>query len=204
MLCGIDEAGRGPVIGPMVIAKVCGKQETFQNLGARDSKLLSERRREAIFEKFKELGVHFQYFIVSEEEIDRAVSMNRLNLLEADYISKLVEKGHSYIVDCPDVNEARFKDLLIEKTGVTDIISEHKADFNYPVVSAASIVAKVIREEQVALIRKEIGNFGSGYPADPITRSFLLNYINEKGKLPPHTRKSWKTVRNMLTNLDRY
>ncbi|MGC8574624.1 MAG: ribonuclease HII [Thermoplasmata archaeon] len=204
MLCGIDEAGRGPVIGPMVIAVVCGHNETFRNIGAKDSKLLTEGRRESILSNILETSEHHSFIIIGEEEIDEAVSKNLLNFLEAKHIASLMQKGNSYIVDCPDINEARFKKILSDISGIDDIIAEHKADINYPVVSAASILAKVTREREIEKIKKEIGDFGSGYPSDPRTINFLREYYRKNHVLPPHTRKSWKTVKNITGTLDWY
>ncbi|MGC8727185.1 MAG: ribonuclease HII [Thermoplasmata archaeon] len=204
MLCGIDEAGRGPVIGPMVIAVVCGHNETFRNIGAKDSKLLTEGRRESILSNILETSEYHSFKIIGEEEIDEAVSKNLLNFLEAKHIASLMQKGNSYIVDCPDINEARFKKILSDISGIDDIIAEHKADINYPVVSAASILAKVTREREIEKIKKEIGDFGSGYPSDPRTINFLREYYRKNHVLPPHTRKSWKTVKNITGTLDWY
>lgn len=204
MLCGIDEAGRGPVIGPMVIAVVCGVSDAFKSLGVRDSKLLTEYRREKILPDIFRIATHYEFHIVNEREIDEAVSKNLLNDLEARHIASLMQIGNSYIVDCPDINEERFRQLLIRLSGIESIVAEHKADLNYPLVSAASIVAKVVREREIQKIKDEIGDFGSGYPSDPRTIEFIRNYFKEHGEMPPHTRKSWKTVRNIIESLDRY
>ncbi len=204
MQCGIDEAGRGPVIGPMVIAVVCGNNDLLRNIGVKDSKMLSEVRRETLLKKIYDNSEYVNFLIISEDEIDEAVNKNLLNYLEAKYISLLMRKGNSYVVDCPDVDTERFRKILNELSGVEDIIAEHKADVNYPVVSAASIVAKVTREKEIEKIKGEIGDFGSGYPSDPRTIKFLKEYYRINGKLPPHTRKSWKTVKNLISSLDQY
>ncbi len=204
MLCGCDEAGRGPVIGPMVIAVVCGDQEIMREIGARDSKALSEKSRERIYDRIVEKAASVQYVIISEKEIDEATRMNELNLLEAKTIAGLIKKENEYIIDCPDVNEERFARLISELSGNDKIISKHKADVNYPLVSAASIIAKVKREKEVLKIKKEIGEFGSGYPSDERTIAFLKGYLAKNGTLPPHVRRSWKTVEKIVTSLDRY
>lgn len=204
MKCGCDEAGRGPVIGPMVIAVVCGNDDVFRALGVRDSKMLSPQRREVLFERIHEVSDSISHVIVKEEEIDRAVSKNGLNTLEAQVISGMIREGNEYVIDCPDINERRFTDLLVKMTGNVNIRAEHKADLKYPLVSAASIVAKVLRDREVARIREEIGDFGSGYPSDPRTVEFLRSYFKKNGRLPPHIRKSWKTVNSITGTLDSY
>ncbi len=204
MLCGCDEAGRGPVIGPMVIAVVCGESDAIKRIGVRDSKMLSEATRERMFEEIKRIANSVEYIVVDEKQIDEATFKNELNLLEAKTISKLIKPANEYIVDCPDVNEERFAKLLTELSGNGNIVSKHKADVNYPLASAASIIAKVTREREISQIKLEIGEFGSGYPSDERTISFLENYFKLNRKLPPHVRKSWKTVNKITSNLDQY
>jgi ribonuclease HII len=204
MLCGCDEAGRGPVIGPMVVAVVCGDQEIMRKIGVRDSKKLTQFRRENLNRLILEKAESVNVKIVSEKEIDDATKRNELNLLEAKVMASMFVKGNSYIVDCPDVNEARFAELLSRITGIDDIISRHKADVNFPMVSAASIVAKVRREEEINKIKEEIGEFGSGYPSDSRTIDFLRTYFSVNKKFPPHVRQSWKTLDRINSTLSDY
>jgi ribonuclease H, mammalian HI/archaeal HII subfamily len=201
LACGIDEAGRGPLIGPMVIAKVCGESEKLKEIGVKDSKLLSQNRREEIFNKLEEHSEKIDYIIIPPETIDKYVLKGELNLMEARYISLLIEKEGSYIVDCPDTNEVRFQDLLISLSGNHNITAKHKADLIYPEVGAASIVAKVIREKEIEKIKEEIGEFGSGYPSDERTIRFISEYYSKNKVLPPHVRKSWRTLKRII-NLD--
>ncbi|MEM0141101.1 MAG: ribonuclease HII [Thermoplasmatales archaeon] len=203
-VCGCDEAGRGPVIGPMVIAIVCGDEAVLRNLGVRDSKKLSESRREFLYDKILNVSQWVDYRIVTEEEIDRAVSNNGLNILEANIISKMIKPGTVCLVDCPDVNEGRFTELLVRLSGNVHVRAEHKADEKYPAVSAASIIAKVVRERKISEIKNDLGDFGSGYPSDRRTIEFIKNYYAEHRSLPPHVRKSWKTINLVKPTLDSY
>jgi ribonuclease HII len=202
MMCGCDEAGRGPVIGPMVIAVVCGDSDLIKRIGVKDSKVLSESTREMMFEQIMETAVSVEYVTIREDEIDVATFKHQLNLLEARNMSKLIKPGNEYIVDCPDVNEERFAKLLADLSGNKRIISQHKADVNFPLVSAASIVAKVLREREIMKIKVELGDFGSGYPSDTRTITFLRNYFRKNGRLPPHVRRSWKTIDSITSNLE--
>ncbi len=204
MYCGIDEAGRGPVIGPMVIAVVCSDPDSIKKIGVKDSKALSEPTREKMFDAIVKSADHVEFIIVGEEEIDDSTFKNELNFLEAKVISRLIKPGNDYTIDCPDVNEERFSRLLTELTGNSKITSKHKADVNFPLVSAASIIAKVTREREISRIKKEIGDFGSGYPSDEKTISFLKDYFRKNRKLPPHVRKSWKTVNTITKDLFEY
>ncbi|MEM3312980.1 MAG: ribonuclease HII [Thermoplasmatales archaeon] len=202
--CGCDEAGRGPVIGPMVIAVVCGDDSLLHEIGVKDSKKLSQKRREYLFEQITKVSDSVDYTIVSEEEIDGAVIKNELNILEARIISRMIKNGMEYVIDCPDVDEVRFTELLISLTGNHKIRAEHKADEKYPTVSAASIVAKVIREREIGNIKAQLGDFGSGYPSDKRTIDFLRSYYEKYRSLPPHIRKSWKTINSITGTLNSY
>ena len=189
---GVDEAGRGPVIGPMVmtIAACEIKAEMkLATLGVKDSKLLNHQKRkelQAIIKRYCE----YKTIIVEPEEIDEAIlsPSSNLNILEAQVTGKLInaiveklgEKNvEKIILDCPTSNP---KSYIIEmkkhvKTSVK-LVAEHKADFKYPVVAAASIIAKVKRDELIEKIKKDYNvNIGSGYPGDATTAEFVrLNY----------------------------
>lgn len=204
MKCGCDEAGKGPVIGPMIIAVVCGDEDIMAGIGVRDSKMLSQGRRVELATLITKSALSVRVKIVSEEDIDNATRKNELNMLEANIMAEMFDTGNEYVVDCPDVNEERFERLLSSLSGIPEITAKHKADQSYPLVSAASIIAKVTREEEVAKIRKEIGDFGSGYPSDERTITFLKRYVKQNGKLPPHVRKSWKTVDRINKTLFEY
>ena len=204
MQCGCDEAGRGPVMGPMVVAVVCGDPDSMKKIGVKDSKAISETTRELMFDQIMKSASSVEYIIVEEGIIDESTLKKELNLLEAKTISKMIRPDNEYIVDCPDVNEERFAKLLTQLSGNIKIIAEHKADVNYPLVSAASIIAKVTREKEISKIKIEIGDFGSGYPSDERTITFLKDYFRKNGRLPPHVRKSWKTVNTITSTLDDY
>ncbi|NPA23585.1 MAG: ribonuclease HII [Crenarchaeota archaeon] len=212
IICGVDEAGRGPVIGPMVIAVACMDEDevdSLRELGVRDSKELDRVRRQLIYEKLKRVLKHVDYIIVSPEEIDRYVRMNRLNLLELEkmreLISRVLEKFGDNIViyvDSPDVRADRFEQMLRQELEV-EVHARHRADVEVPVVSAASIVAKCVRDREIEKLKARYGDFGSGYPSDPRTIRFLFSYISRHGEPPPIARKSWKTCRNIMRELKR-
>ena len=200
MICGVDEAGRGPVIGPMVVAGVCADEKEIEALGVKDSKKLTPKRREYLAERIKEVATQIIIRVVEPEEIDKMRENMTLNEIEveifADIISKL--EGEIIYVDAADVDEERFAQDIEEKIGRgVKIVSKHKADALYPIVSAASIIAKVERDRIIREISEEIGDFGSGYPADERTKRFLEDYYREHGELPPHTRRSWKSAKRL-------
>ncbi len=204
MICGIDEAGRGPVIGPLVIACICVENDDgFVRLGVKDSKRHSPRRREELAKEIYKIG-SCAVRVITADDIDALRSQMTLNVIEANGFSSLInescEEGCTVYVDSASANEQKFAGMIrsnLEKK--VNIVSEHGADDRYPVVSAASVCAKVKRDEEVERISKEIGeDIGSGYPSDPNTRKFLKSWVKEHGELPPYTRASWQTSKDVL------
>jgi ribonuclease HII len=203
MLCGIDEAGRGPVLGPMVVAGILIENDApLRQLNVRDSKKLTAERREALAPEIMKLA-KFEIVVVSAEDIDSMRSQMSLNDFEAKIFAAIIEKlnPETAYVDAADVDEIEFKKMILnELKQPVDIVSKHYADELFPVVSAASILAKVRRDAEVRKIEVEFGKpIGSGYPSDQITMTFLEEWLKEKGTLPPHCRQSWDTCRKLLT-----
>jgi ribonuclease HII len=198
--CGIDEAGRGPLIGPMVMAIVCGDNKSLEDIGVADSKKLSPQRREHLFAQLQSYKHNF--LIINPDEIDRYVEHQRLNELEELYASKLIScapADNIIYVDSFDVNELRLQSKLIE-ISKKKIVCRHKADEIYPCVSAASIIAKVIRDHEIAKLHVKYGDFGSGYPSDPRTINFVKNALKNGINIDGIVRHQWKTYKNMLNN----
>jgi len=207
MICGIDESGRGPVIGPLVTAGV-----TFENdlslidLKVKDSKKTSPNRRKILANIIKKKAIDYEILIIPARDIDDMRKVMTLNEIEVNAYTKIIKKLKPEVcyVDSVDVNEERFgQDILSGLPFKIEIISKHKADDIYPIVSAASIVAKTIRDEEIQKIAQKLEPrlnlpLGSGYPADPVTQRFLKTWIDRYKKLPPHTRHSWKTIQNIL------
>lgn len=199
MICGVDEAGKGPVIGPLVVAAVAVKNaKDIQDLGVKDSKQLNPVKRRELANIIKD---RFDYSveIIEAEKVDEYRKQNKLNDLNREGFEKLISKLNPDVayVDAADVNEHRFGKQIKEKLtneNDTDIISMHKADEKIDVVAAASIIAKETREEEIKRLKKKIGDFGSGYPSDERTIKFLKSFYADNGKWPTGTRKSWKTI----------
>lgn len=204
-IAGVDDAGRGPVIGPLIVAGVLFRHHqipALRSLGVRDSKLLTPNQRQRVAVVIRQRAVKHAYVELSPAEIDQVVfggkKLHKLNLLEARAMAEVIRRLVPDVayVDASDVSEERFgrqiKDMLHFDV---KIVSEHGADAKYPIVSAASIIAKVQRDEAIAHLREEYGDFGSGYSHDPKTRRFLLEWIKRDELLPDFVRKSWKTVK---------
>jgi ribonuclease HII len=200
----VDEAGKGAVLGPMVVAAVCcHSEEECSRLGMRDSKTLSPARREDLYE-LVERNFTTAVVILSPKEIDQCLQETTLNVCLARAHAAVIQelRPEKAFVDAVDVIAARHAETMRRYMDWDcTIISEHKADRAYPVVGAASIVAKVIRDREVKRLRKQYGNFGSGYPADPVTRAYLEHYIQIHHTPPLFARKSWKTVTEYLKSL---
>lgn len=195
---GIDEAGRGPVIGPMIIAGVIIEEGKEEMLGeVKDSKFLYHNKRIKLAKHLKE---NFKYKIIKVEpkEIDNALNSKDLNLnwLEAHKQAEIINelKPDIAIIDAPSINAFKFKQYLknLLKDKNIKLIVEHKADSNYPVCSAASIIAKVKREEEMSKIRKKYGNCGPGYPSNQTTQDFVRKHGK---KYPEIMRQTWATYK---------
>ena len=202
MICGVDEAGKGPVIGPLVVAAVViDNAKDIQDLGVKDSKLLTPAKRKELAKIIKN-KFSFAVEIIEAERVDEYRRQNKLNDLNREAFEKLISKLNPNVayVDAADVNEHRFGKQIKEKLtneNDTDVISMHKADTKIDVVAAASIIAKETRENEIRKLKEEIGDFGSGYPSDERTIKFLKSFYADNGKWPTGTRKSWKTVKRI-------
>jgi ribonuclease HII len=205
VICGIDEAGKGPVLGPMVVGGVSARDmDEVALTGVADSKTLSRKRREFLYDEITE---HFvtATIILSAEEIDRLRAEMSMNVIVARAHAEVICKlsCDTAYVDACDVNAERYGRTVAGYTGKrTDaIVAEHKADARYPIVSAASVVAKVTRDRCIERLHEEFGNFGSGYPSDAVTIRFLETYIAESGHPPSCARASWETTRRIMNRL---
>jgi ribonuclease HII len=205
-IAGVDEAGRGPVIGPMVIAGIViedGQIDALVEWGVRDSKQLSPRKRESLAQILRRIALQIDILEISPQEIDsKRRSKLSLNMLEAQWMAQILQRLQWNIayVDAADVNAERFGRIIQAKlTSKQPIVSEHGADETYPVVSAASILAKVRRDQRIAELHKSFGDFGSGYPNDPKTRRFLKDWLTKHGSFPDIVRHTWETASRMLS-----
>jgi ribonuclease HII len=212
LIAGVDDAGRGSVIGPLVIAGVMAKEEQLSKLaeiGVKDSKLLTPHRREVLAPEIRQIAVDYAIEKQTPRQIDDIVlngrKLHKLNWLEAQTMARVIQKlkPDKAYVDASDVLEDRFgRDVLDCLAIKIPIVSEHKADQTYPIVSAASIIAKVERDREIAELAKVHGDFGSGYPSDPRTIDFLRHCVARTGKYPDFVRVSWKTAQRLRSDKD--
>lgn len=205
-ILGIDEAGRGPVIGPLIVAGIVipdDKIPVLERMGIKDSKKLTPTRRKVLSRKLKNM-FEYETVEITAQDIDnlRASDVN-LNEIEKIAMLKIIDKldYDCVIIDSVDIKPERLKNEIQSIVGNIEIISEHKADDKYIQVAAASIVAKYERDSIIENLKKEyrkIGEIGSGYPSDPKTKRFLENFTYEE--MPKIVRKSWKTIQNIKDN----
>jgi len=214
LILGIDDAGRGPVIGPMVLAGCLIDEKTeaeFKKLGVKDSKQLTQKRREFLEKIIKEKSETFEIVLSPPIEIDKknyqGVNLNILEAIKAAEIINRINKGYKkikVIIDCPSPNITKWQDFVktkIKNLSNLEVSCEHKADRNHVSVSAASILAKCIREKEIAKLREKYGNeIGSGYCSDPSTCKFLVNHA-KKYKKNGLFRQTWSTWKRACATL---
>ncbi|BDC35570.1 MAG: ribonuclease HII [Candidatus Methanoliparum thermophilum] len=219
---GVDEAGKGPVMGSMFIGGVLINKINYLKIeelligknSFNDSKKIKNKKREEFYNIFKDFA-KIEVYEISASEIDKLrtkYTMNEIMVIaHAGLIRKFEREADVIYLDASDVNEDRFGmyvKKLIEKFVKPDlkIISKHKADETYPLVAAASIVAKVWRERHIADLKRVYGDFGSGYPSDPKTIKFLTDFYKKYNTFPEIVRTSWKTcerIKNAVNQRDK-
>ncbi|MDW0184953.1 MAG: ribonuclease HII [Nitrososphaeraceae archaeon] len=205
-ICGVDEAGRGSLIGPIIVAGISVSKKSLSEMveiGIKDSKLLTPKKRQILFGDVIGLAESICICRIGIEDIDFHVSKNHLNLLEAEAMAITIGNMDSYktYVDSCDVNPSRYKRTINSflKRNNTKLTSMHHADRLNVVVSGASIIAKVIRDSEISKIRLKYGDLGSGYPSDKKTIKFVQEWFEQNREIPPFARKSWKPAQLILS-----
>ncbi|MFH1223395.1 MAG: ribonuclease HII [Pseudomonadota bacterium] len=206
LLMGIDEAGRGPVIGPMVITAVVADEKVLNHIvqqGLNDSKKLSPQKREKLFCIIEDEAEWFKTCVVWPDVIDKYVENKKLNILECDVFSELIDSysgNLNVFIDSP-LKPELFKNMLLSRTKTLKTLNcSFKADALYPVVSAASVVAKVTRDRIIETLKLANGDFGSGYPSDKKTASYIKSVGSTGNEAPYFVRRTWKTFKQSLFN----
>jgi len=186
----------------LVVAAVAVDDDAIlRRMGVKDSKRMTPGQREAVYPQIID-SCEVEVLSLSAQDIDSGRLRTSLNKLEAEAFAKVLGrfKGGRLFIDCADVNERAFAETVSALLGWTgDMVCQHRADDIYPVVSAASIVAKVVRDREISDLEREYDEvLGSGYPSDPRTIAFLERWINDKGNPPPFARCSWETTRRIM------
>ncbi|XP_029545466.1 ribonuclease H2 subunit A-like [Salmo trutta] len=215
---GIDEAGRGPVLGPMVYG-ICfcpvAKKEDLKDLKVADSKTLTEAQREDLFRKLDEAKsfVGWALQILSPNTISTSMlqrSKYNLNALSHDAAIGLVQFALDSGVQLKEVfvdtvgPAEKYQEKLSQRFPGVEVTVRPKADSLFPIVSAASICAKVARDHSVKdwNFPEDLGevdaDYGSGYPNDPKTKAWLLKELDPVFGYPQFVRFSWSTTQTLL------
>jgi ribonuclease HII len=208
LIAGVDEAGRGSILGPLVVAGVSVKESKIAKLkemGVRDSKLLTAQARTRLVDGIISLADSHHVHAIDIAEIDSCVLLRGLNRLEAKAMAQVIShiRADEVYVDCCDTNPERYRQSIaghLEKSPT--IHSLHHADRIHITVSAASILAKVERDAAIQKLRKKHRNIGSGYPSDEKTMLFIKNWVARKKCAPVFARKSWKPMKLLLEELE--
>lgn len=215
LIVGVDDAGRGCIIGPLVIAGVsiaAEREAQLRDLGVRDSKTLAANARERLYTEIRKVATRVCVRKIPPTQVDEYVlkgrKLRKLNYLEALTMASVIEelKPDVAYVDASDINPRRFGSQILDALETkVKITSSHRADSTYPVVSAASIIAKVSRDREIDKLKARYGDMGSGYPSDDKTITFLREWLSAKKTAPPFVRRSWKTWQNICKKtLDEY
>jgi len=208
---GMDEAGRGCVLGPMVMCTCVidkSKEKFFKEIGCKDSKLLTPKKREELSKIIEKEAEEYKIMVIPAEELNVLMNAFSLNEIEAQKASEMVAslktKLQELVVDSPDTVPEKFKKRINDNLKAKGheikikIVSEHKADVNHVSVSCASILAKVTRDK---LMHALVGFELSGYSSDPKTIEFLKQYILKHKELPIYARTHWETIDRVMKEL---
>jgi len=213
LIAGLDEAGRGPVIGPLVIGCVVFEKKNLKildELGVDDSKKITPKKRAFLANEIKKKAAMWDLLVITPEQINDLHYSKKLTLNQieennfAELINRLKTKPNEIFLDACDVNEERFGKTIGNKLKFSPdrIISKHKGDSLFKIVGAASIIAKYERDQILQQYALKYGKVGSGYPADPYTKKFLNEYYEQNKSFPPIVRTWWKTVENIVKKFE--
>ena len=203
-IVGIDEAGRGSWLGPLVVGAVAIPADRLPEIagaGARDSKLLSPPARAAVYARLARFA-DCRSVALAPATIDRAVAKGELNRLEAEAFARLVRASGAevaYVDACDPVAERFGRTVAALAGGAVRVVARHRADRDLPIVGAASVVAKVRRDQAIARLAGRLGApIGSGYPSDGATVAFVRGAVEPGRRPPPWLRASWATTKRVI------
>ena len=198
---GLDEAGRGSCVGPLIVSLVATDEaglRALAELGVRDSKKLTPNRRLEIFPEILSCSAYVAVRAVQPEVIDTHnishLTMKAMCSITAPLAKRYpIKRVVADYVNPPKRLQRLLRGLLRPEV---EVLVVEDADDKYVECMAASIVAKVIRDNEVAKLRTIYGVRGSGYPSDPETLEWLMSEAS-RGTLPPCVRRSWRTVKRI-------
>lgn len=204
-ILGIDEAGRGALIGPLVIAGLLikkSKEKKLKELGVKDSKKILSKKRIEIDKEIKKIADDYIILKISSKQLNKEMEKRNLNEIEITRIAQIINsfwmRKPKVFIDAIETNTEKFRNKILKKLKNKDIeiITENFADEKFVIVGGASILAKVERDKEISKLHKEYGFFGSGYPSDERTVKFLKKI--DRNKYNEIVRLKWITSENIL------
>ncbi len=226
IIAGIDDATKCPCIGSIFVAGVVADKltiEKWHRIGVKDSKVITPKKREYLVKIIKETALAFDIRQITPAQMaDATFNLNDWEMLVCLQILNNLNKKNNIkevYIDNWEVSykrfTSRFQSLSKRKNDIKNkkillnfdnfkhikFIPEHRADQNYTIVGAASILAKTESDKQYRKYKKIYGDFGSGSPADPQTRRFVWQHRKNP---VPIIRTSWLTykVLSKLKNIN--
>jgi ribonuclease HII len=209
LLVGVDEAGRGPVVGDMVVSLAAIPRELedlLREAGVRDSKLLEKAERRRAYEASLAAGafivlVYAPPWLIDEENLNSIEEecAKKALTVASRVLKKLGPAAVRVYIDEVKGRAERLADYAKKAFSYaqTSVVVEPNADAKYVATSLASIAAKVSRDASIEPLKKLFGDLGSGYPSDPETRQWIQRIYNHLQEPPPFIRASWSTLRDL-------
>ena len=217
---GIDEAGRGPVLGPMTYGCAYWRiedDEEISALGYDDSKAITAQTREKLFDGIANENAYRIGWIVVDIP---ATAISALMLKQSPTsLNRISHECAISMIECVLEKGVNVQEVYVDTVGDPDVYQRKltrrfhnkikftvtkKADSLFRVVSAASICAKVIRDKLVSewvyeegdkkLAEEKKPDVGSGYPGDPKTKDYIEKYFDKIFSFSSFVRHSWSTV----------
>lgn len=203
LVLGVDEAGRGPLIGDMFVAAVAipnDQLDVLADIGVRDSKKLSPTARKKLFNAV----ISYSKYVFVRRFPPDVIDVSNISSLFIDAIKSSIRTAYTLGLNPSEIyvdstsNTQKIINSISELLhDDVKLVVEYKADEKYVVVAAASIVAKVLRDAYIEYLKATYGDFGSGYPSDPRTIRWVEEVLTSGSSLPPIVRRSWKTIKRL-------
>lgn len=208
---GVDEAGRGAVLGPLVISCVLLDAESehkLHEMGVKDSKQMTADQRFRLYDTILDVKLRSCSMHISSLSIDRhRLRGLSMNVIEENHIFDLLKKFvtdpvDEVVIDAFVSKNNRLHNETCKLFPAATVRCEFHADVNHTCVAAASVIAKVERDRAMSDLSKELGvDIGTGYPHDPLSTEYIRRYVRDCGKAPTIARNTWVTTQRIVEDV---